>query len=241
MNMTNVSIFKSIEDLSIAAADIIYEQSQRSIKETGRFSIALSGGKTPAVLFSLFAKPPYSDKLDWKNIFVFWSDERFVPQDHDENNSHLAKKLFLDEVPIPAENIFRAQVQMPPASAAMQYTNMLKAFFKVDLPVFDLILLGMGDDGHTASLFPGTNIDEHHMALVEAVNKSNDPVKRLTFTPRLINNAKRVLVLVSGRNKAKVLAEVLSKNAVRKYPIQMLHKKNLEWLLDAEASSLLKR
>lgn len=239
--MNNVTICKSLNELSIAAADIIYKASQQAIQNTGRFSIALSGGKTPAALFSLFAKPPYSNMLDWKNFFIFWGDERFVPFDHAENNSHLAKKLFLDEVPIPTENIFTPQVQMPPAAAATQYANMLKAFFKVDLPAFDLILLGMGEDGHTASLFPGTNIGQHHPALVEAVNKNNDAIKRLTFTPPLINNAKRILVLVSGKGKAKVLSEVLAKNAEAKYPIQMLHKKNLQWLVDLEAASLLKK
>lgn len=239
--MNNVSIFPSLQELSIAAADLIYQNSQESIKNTGRFSIALSGGKTPAALFKLFASPPYSDKIDWKKFFVFWSDERFLPLDHEDNNSHLAKKLFLDQVPIPAENVFTPQVQMPPEAAATQYVNMLTAFFKVDMPAFDLILLGMGADGHTASLFPGTNIDEQHPALVEAITKHNDPVKRLTFTPRLINNAKRILVLVSGDNKAKVLSEVLEKKAGKKYPIQMLQKKNLQWFVDADAASLLKR
>lgn len=239
--MNNVLIFPSLNELSIAAADIIYNTSQQAIKDTGRFTIALSGGTTPAALFSLFSKPPYADKFDWKNFFIFWGDERFVPFDHEENNSHLAKKLFLNHVRIPAENIFTPQVQMPPEAAATQYINMLKAFFKVELPAFDLILLGMGEDGHTASLFPGTSIDTHHPTLVEAVRKSNDPMKRLTFTPPLINNAKRILVLVSGKSKAKVLSEVLSKKSEVKYPIQMLQQKNIQWLVDADASSLLKK
>lgn len=239
--MNNVSIFPSLDELSIAAADIIYKDSRESIKINGRFTIALSGGKTPAALFTLLAKPPYSDNLDWKNFFVFWGDERFVPPDHHENNSHLAKKLFLDHVPIPAENIFTPQVQMPPAAAAIQYINMLKAFFKSDLPAFDLILLGMGEDGHTASLFPGTPVGANHPTLVEAITKHHDPVKRLTFTPPLLNNAKRILVLVSGKGKAKVLSEVISKKGEVKYPIQMLQKKNLHWLVDADAASLLKK
>lgn len=241
MSMNNVFTFASLEELSFAAADIIYKNSEEAIKNTGRFTIALSGGKTPSVLFNLLANPPYSEKLDWKNFFIFWGDERFVPLDHDENNSHLAKKLLLDHVPIPTENIFTPQVQMPPAAAAEQYVKMLKVFFKVDLPSFDMILLGMGEDGHTASLFPGTTIKDDHPDLVEAVIKNNDLVKRLTFTPRLINNAKRILVLVSGGNKAQVLSEVLNKKSVRKYPIQMLKNKNLQWLVDSEASSILKK
>lgn len=239
--MNNVSIFKSIQELSQAAAEIIYNDSLQSISVKGRFVIALSGGKTPASLFSILAQPPYSGKLDWKNIFVFWSDERFVPSDNDNNNSHLAKKLLLDHVPIPAENIFTPQVQMPPSAAATQYVNMMKAFFKVDVPVFDMVLLGMGDDGHTASLFPGTHLVQDYPGLVEAVTKDNDPIKRLTFTPQLINNAKRILVLVSGNSKAKVVAEIFSGKTKNKYPIQMLQQKKLQWLLDMEAAALLKK
>lgn len=239
--MNKISIFASLDDLSVAAADIIYVQSQEAIKNTGRFTIALSGGNTPARLFKLLAEPHYAMKMNWKNFFVFWGDERFLPPDHDENNSHLAKKLFLDHVPIPTENIFTPQVQMPPAAAAMQYANMLKAFFKVDLPAFDLILLGMGEDGHTASLFPGTGIGLQHPTLVEAITKNDDPVKRLTFTPPLLNNAKRILVLVSGKGKAKILSEVLAKKTEIKYPMQMLQKKNLQWLVDADAASSLKK
>ena len=239
--MNNVAIYNSLEELSLAAADRIYNQSQLSIKETGRFAIALSGGKTPAALFTILAKSPFSDKLDWKNIFVFWSDERFVPLDHEDNNSYMAKKLFLNQVPIPAENIFTPQVQMPPAAAALQYEQMLKAFFKVGLPAFDIILLGMGEDGHTASLFPGTNIKKNHSTLVEAIIKNNDAVKRLTFTPQLINNAKRILVLVSGKNKASVLSKVLNKKVKNQYPIQMLEPKNVQWFIDKEAASSLKK
>ena len=238
--MNNVSIFNSITELSQAVADIIYKLSVEAIKNNGRFVIALSGGKTPSVLFNLLAQAPYSEKLDWKNIFVFWSDERFVPMDNENNNSHLAKKLLLDHVPIPTENIFTPQVQMPPVAAATQYVNMLKAFFKVDVPVFDLILLGMGEDGHTASLFPGTHIDEAHPILVEAITKPDDNVKRLTFTPRLINNAKHVLVLVSGKSKSRVLFEILERKIKKKYPIQMLQLKKIRWFLDADAASLLK-
>ena len=153
----------------------------------------------------------------------------------------MAKKLFLNQVPIPAENIFTPQVQMPPAAAALQYEQMLKAFFKVDLPAFDIILLGMGEDGHTASLFPGTNIKKNHSTLVEAIIKNNDAVKRLTFTPQLINNAKRILVLVSGKNKASVLSEVLNKKVKNQYPIQMLEPKNVQWFIDKEAASSLKK
>lgn len=241
MKMNNVSIFRSIDELSQAAAEIIYQDSIQSIEINGRFVIALSGGKTPASLFKLLANPPYAEKLDWKNIFIFWSDERFVPMDNENNNSHQAKKLLLDHVPIPAENIFTPQVQMPPSAAATQYVNMLNAFFKVEVPAFDIVLVGMGDDGHTASLFPGTHIDQDYPGLVEAVAKDNDPIKRLTFTPQLINNSKRVLVLVSGESKAKVLAEVFSGKAKNRYPIQMLLQKKLEWLLDADAASLIKK
>jgi 6-phosphogluconolactonase len=242
--MNKVSLFADIESLNKKAAELIVELSRKTIENTGRFSIALSGGKTPALLYNLLAHMPYCEQLQWKNIFVFWSDERCVPPDDEENNSNMARKMLLDHVPIPAENIFAVQVQMPPAKAAIQYGQMLKAFFKEDIPAFDLILLGMGADGHTASLFPGTEaLWRTSPELAQAVEAPGAKMQRITFTPRLINNAKHILILVTGENKAAVLQKVLEdKNKEVPYPAQYIKPVNgkLWWFVDAAAASKLK-
>ncbi|MEJ7627896.1 MAG: 6-phosphogluconolactonase [Ferruginibacter sp.] len=240
--MNKVCIFNDEEEVSKAAAAFILEHSKKSIENKGRFTIALSGGKTPSLLYNLLAQLPYSKELHWKTIFIFWGDERCVPHDSDQNNSHMAKKLLLDHVPIPRENIFPVQVQMQAGKAALQYEQMLKVFFKQELPVFDLILLGMGEDGHTASLFPGTETTSTQ-SLVNAVKKPADQTERITFTPQLINNAKQVLFLVTGKNKADILKEVLENKSKNKYPVQLIHPKNGKtlWYADKPAATLLKK
>lgn len=241
--MNKVCVFPDEQLLSIAAADLITDLAKRSIEQNGRFVIALSGGKTPSALYNLLAQLPYSKELQWKNIFVFWSDERCVPPDDDENNSNLARKMLLNHVSIPAENIFPVQVQMDPPKAAVQYEYMLKAFFKDDLPSFDLILLGMGEDGHTASLFPGTTISKETNELVVAVVKPSDKTNRITFTPVLINNAKHILLLITGEGKASVLHNVLQGKSKQQYPVQLIGpaKGKLQWYVDAAAASKLKK
>lgn len=239
--MNKVTVFPDDEKLSRAAADLIINISRKSIEKKGRFVIALSGGKTPSYLYNLLAHMPYCNELQWKNIFLFWSDERCVPPDNDENNSHMARKMLLDHVPVPAENIFPVQVQMPAGKAAIQYEQMLKAFFKEDLPTFDLILLGMGEDGHTASLFERSLLQNQQDNLINAVLKPGG-LDRITFTPLLINNANHILILVTGKNKAEVLEKVLEKKSKNVFPIQMVVPKHgkLYWYVDAAAASDLK-
>lgn len=241
--MYKISVFRDEQELSTAASELIADLSRKSIEKKGRFVIALSGGKTPSTLYTLMANLPYSKELQWKNIFIFWSDERCVPADDEQNNSHLAKKMLLDHVPIPTENIFPVQVQMPAGKAAIQYEQMLKAFFKEDVPAFDLVLLGMGEDGHTASLFPNSPFLNQSTELVKAVSKPGDKIERITFTPVLINNAKHILILVTGKNKAAVLKEVLEKKSNKAYPVQLIGPKHgkLLWYVDAAAASKLKR
>lgn len=230
------------QELSNAAAKFITALAKKSISSTGRFVIALSGGNTPSILYNLLAHPPYSGELDWKNIFVFWSDERCVPADNESNNSNLARKMLLNHVPIPAENIFPVQVQMIPPKAAIQYEQMMIAFFKDPHPSFDLILLGMGEDGHTASLFPGTEEQWTSDHLVKEIEVPGQQVRRITFTPALINNAKNVLFLVTGKNKARTLNDVLSKSKTKRYPVQHIKPVNGKtyWYIDEEAGAILK-
>ncbi|MEO7046648.1 MAG: 6-phosphogluconolactonase, partial [Ferruginibacter sp.] len=180
--MRKISVFENSEALSKAAADFIVSLAAKQIAENGKFTIALSGGNTPSQLFELLATGAYNKAIDWKNTFVFWGDERCVPVDDERNNSHVAKELLLNNVKIPTENIFIVPVKMPPAKAAHHYEQTLKSFFKTQFPAFDLILLGMGDNGHTASLFPKTPILQEKKALVKEVYVEELDMNRVSFT-----------------------------------------------------------
>jgi 6-phosphogluconolactonase len=225
--------FDSKDLLAKAAADYIVELSAASIKESGQFSIALSGGTTPAVLFALLVKPPYVNQIDWKKTFIFWGDERAVPLDSPQNNAHNAKEDLLNHIDIPAENVFPIPTNLPPAEAAIRYENILKQFFKSDLPKFDLILLGMGDNGHAASLFPHTTILHEQQAIVKEVWVEEVNMNRISFTAPLINNARHILFLVAGKDKEDMLHKVLEGDyKPEDYPAQLI--KGAKWFVSVE-------
>ncbi len=241
--MNSLKIFTNKEALTKATAQLIITESKNCIKEKGSFTWALSGGSTPLQLYKLLATDAYQKKLDWKNIYIFWSDERYAPFQSEENNSHQAKLALLDHIPIPQENIFTTPVNLPVKKAAKHYEETLKQFFKTDQPVFDLILLGMGSDGHTASLFPHTEILKEKEALVKSIFIEKVNMERITFTVPLINKAKKILFLISGAEKAATLQKVLSdKKQPQLYPAQLIKaaKKNeLIWFADAKAAAKL--
>lgn len=221
--MHKVESFDNAELLVKAAADFIIKVAAESIAYRGQFTIALSGGSTPLALYALLAKPPYKNKIDWENTFIFWGDERCVPADDAENNSHNAKKVWLEKVPLPKENIFPIPVDILPEIAAEKYEQTIKEFFNNDNPKFDLILLGMGKDGHTASLFPHSEILNERKALVKEVCDEGIEPQRISFTVPLINNAKHKLFLVAGKEKAAMLKTVLEGEIKpEKYPAQMI-------------------
>src|SRR5215212_6439970 len=203
--MAKISVFEDEAALSNAAAELILAISKDSIKEKGKFTIALSGGKTPSQLFRVLSGNPYNAEIIWKQTFIFWGDERHVPANNEQNNSYTAKKILLDNVPIPKENVFPIQVNMPAAASAIHYDQTLRLFFKSEKPAFDLILLGMGEDGHTASLFPETDILTEKNALVKDIFLAEQNMYRISFTIPLINNARNILFLVTGKEKAAML------------------------------------
>ena len=207
--MQTVSIYDDYQSLSEGAANFIREVAHSSTKANGKFTIALSGGSTPKQLFELLSNPPYSDEIDWKNTFVFWGDERNVPANSNENNSFMAGQMLLQRVNIPRENIFPVQVELGPEEAAKAYEKTIRNFFDDDLPKFDVNLLGMGDNGHTASLFPHTSILKEVDALVKEVYVEEVGMYRISFTVPLINAAHNNLFMVSGSNKANMLARAL--------------------------------
>lgn len=237
-----LEVFADITELSKAAADFVLQVAKASVERSGSFTIAISGGSTPEKLYELLGRTPYNESMPWQYTHFFWSDERCVPLKDTRNNAYNAKSSLLDKVNIPAQQVHRIQTDLPPKEAAATYENELQAVWKGNTPKFDLILLGMGDDGHTASLFPGTPVLNDSSLLVKEVYLPEQSMHRVTMTARLINKAHNILFLVSGRNKSKVLREVLTnENAQTLLPAQLIKPVtgHLFWFVDADAASSL--
>ena len=241
--MTDLQIFDDQQATVIAAANHIRENASAAIKSHGRFSIALSGGSTPKAVYELLSTDPYSQQIDWANVYIFWGDERCVPPDHKDSNYHMAHETLLSHVPIPPDNIYRMQGDIDPAQAAAEYEQQLRTFFgKDESPRFDLILLGMGDDAHTASLFPTTAAIHEASRWVIAHFVDKLSTWRLTLTPVAINAAVQVTFLVIGDNKAKPLKHVLEGDYdPDHFPSQIVKPTNghLTLLVDQSAATLL--
>jgi 6-phosphogluconolactonase len=204
-----------------------------------RFSLALSGGSTPKILFELLASDAYKSRIDWPRVEIFFADERCVPPEHADSNFRMANETLLSKVPIPRENVHRMRGEIEPNEAAKEYGEMLKERFNDD--GLDMLLLGMGDDGHTASLFPGTEAlkEAKHRCVANFVPKLN--TWRITLSAPFINRANKILVLVTGQSKAVRVAEVLEgPRDPGRLPIQLIEPINgtLTWLLDVEAAGM---
>ena len=228
--MNKITYFDNADLLAKAAAEYFIKLAQEAIALKGKFTVALSGGNTPATMYKLLATDFYSNQLNWKNIYFFWGDERCVSLNDKDNNSFNAKNILLDKVPVPKKNIFIIPVNESPVNAAIYYEATIKIFFKTDKPVFDLTLLGMGDNGHTASLFPHTSILNEKKALVKEIYIDEIEMYRISFTAPLINNAKHILFLVTGKDKEPMLKKVLEGNyEPENYPAQLI--KNAQWFI----------
>jgi 6-phosphogluconolactonase len=231
------------QDLFQAAAEEVIRSATDAVAHRGRFIIALSGGSTPKNLYTLIAANA-SATLPWNQMFFFWGDERHVPPESPDSNYRMAKEALLSKVPIPAANIFPIPAENADASAAAEiYEQTLRKFFAVapgEFPRFDLILLGMGPDGHTASLFPETSALQEKSRLVVANWVEKLGSSRITFTLPLLNAARCVAFLVSGTDKAAALHEVLEGNApAEKYPSKLVQPRDgkLIWFVDRAAAS----
>jgi 6-phosphogluconolactonase len=205
----DVRIFKDSEALSLAAADIFVTAAAHARR---RFLAALSGGSTPSGLYRLLADEPYRSRVEWSKTFIFWGDERCVPPDDEGSNYNQAYQTLLGHIPISDENVQRIKGELGPAGAAGDYARVLKRFSApgLDWPRFDLALLGMGADGHTASLFPGSQVDVAAPTLVVTADYQGRPAQRVTLTPPVFNSARMILFLVTGADKAEALSRVLS-------------------------------
>jgi 6-phosphogluconolactonase len=242
---SDISIFKNIESLSREAANLFIEQAARSITERNRFLVALNGGSTPTRLFQLLASI-YKDKVDWSKVHIFWGDERCVPYDDPGSSYGQARDAFLSHVSIPDINIHCVNTDLAPAEAANVYALTLKQFASppLDFPRFDLIYLGLGEDGHTASLFPGSSVDVTESTLPVTAHYQDRPANRITLTQRVFNQARMIVFMATGEKKAATLAEVLSdRYNPELYPAQRIDPKDGEliWLVDEDATSRLPR
>jgi 6-phosphogluconolactonase len=204
-----------------------------AIESRGRFLVSLAGGSTPTKLYEKFADL----KLDWTCVHFFWGDERCVPMDDAGNNYGQAKKVFLDK--ISATNIHRVNTDLSPASAATHYAHTLKFFAEppLDFPRFDLVLLGLGEDGHTASLFPNSIVDIDEPVIAVTAQYQDRPANRVTLTQKVFNEAREIWFLVAGKNKAEILNKVINgEKNLELYPAQRIQPKNgnLIWWVDVD-------
>jgi 6-phosphogluconolactonase len=234
MNKT-VEVLPDKPALVARALELILSKLETAIEQRGQFTIALSGGSTPKPLYEAIA----TQKLPWDKIHIFWGDERYVPPDHPDSNELMTRGAWLDRVDIPAANIHPVPtLEANPELAAAKYEQHLKEFFNssgVEFPALDVVLLGMGDDAHTASLFPHTEALKVRDRLVTVGNKDGNP--RISFTYPFINSALSVIFLVAGANKRPALAQVFAPVADDfTYPSRLIRPKGeLCWLLDAAA------
>ncbi len=236
-------MFEDMDALSRGAADRFLGLFRESISAGGRFTVALSGGSTPQRLYSLLGSEPYWKSVDWTRAHVFWADERAVPRDHPDSNFKLAFDTYLSRVPIPEANLHRIKGENGPEKAAREYENDLRNFFGLQrMPVFDLIILGMGEDGHTASLFPGSSALVETARLALAVHPERPKTSRVTLTLSVLNNASHILFLVSGRAKANIVARVLEEGRTNgRYPAGLVNPSHgsIEWFVDKDAAEKL--
>jgi len=242
MSAPEVLVCADIDELARKAADESVRIAGAAIAGSGRFAAALSGGNTPRSLYATLAGPGFRDCISWDGVHLFWGDERAVPADHPDSNYRSAYETLLSKVPIPERNIHRIETELGPEKAAAAYEDLLRRFFALSggaSPRFDLILLGVGEEGHTASLFPGGGAlrEEKRLAVAAYVDKLKS--HRITLTLPVLNHAANVFFLVSGQSKAKVVKEILGSHS--RLPAAEVQPANgrLLWLLDAPAAALL--
>ena len=246
-NSAEIKILKDLEEISRHAADEILRRANAVKPANGRFAIALSGGSTPKLLHKrLGSEPPVRNRMPWESTHFFWGDERHVPPDDPQSNYRMARETLFDAAPVPAQNIHRVPAEEPDAGlCAEKYERELLAFFGLKpghMPRFDCIMLGIGSDGHTASLFPGTDALHEKKRLVVANWVEKLHAHRITMTAPVLNNAALVLFLVSGKEKAEVLKEVLEGDyRPDLFPAQLIRPKHgrLLWLVDQAAAGCL--
>ena len=237
-----IKVVPDAKAVAAEAAERVTAAAQRAIGERGRFSIALSGGSTPKALYALLTAEPYRSRIDWSKVHILFGDERGVPPDHKDSNYKMADESLLSKVPIPKNQIYRMKGELVDRAeeAAKEYGHMLKAQFESGL---DVVLLGMGGDGHTASIFPGSSAvreKDHRVVGYFAENSSTGKSWRITMTAPYINQAREIFVLLAGADKAARLKEVLEgPQQPDRLPIQLIKptQGQIVWIIDAAAAA----
>lgn len=238
------------EAVAEAGAEVFAREAARAFDRRGRFTVALSGGTTPRAMFALLAHPPYVDQVDWAQVWVFWGDERCVPPDDPQSNYRVANEVWLQHVPVPEGHIHRIRGERDPEAAARAYERVLRESFPAaDRPggppgeaTLDLIYLGLGADGHTASLFPGTEGLDERDRWVVAHHVPDLATWRISLTAPTLNAGRRIVFLVTGASKRNALHRVLEGDPEPdKYPAQLIQPRwgRLTWIVDRAAAAVL--
>lgn len=237
----NLLIYKTQAELFEDLIDYIVTIAGKAIADNGRFNFVLTGGNSPKALYELLATT-HKEKIDWSKVYFFFGDERNVMPDHESYNGLMAKRAILDPLKIQEDHIFYVNTKLAPEKAAIEYTKAITQHFEGTDLIFDLILLGMGDDAHTASLFPGTSILKSKEVEIDSVYVDKLSTYRISFTAPLINKAKNIAFLVFGENKAEAAKHVLEgEKNTNLYPTQLIQPidGNVTWFLDDAAAALL--
>ncbi|MEO8148321.1 MAG: 6-phosphogluconolactonase [Bacteroidia bacterium] len=238
-----INVYKTEDELLSAFANFFIKTVQNAIAERGAFNVVLSGGNSPKKLYELLASSSYNKKMDWKKLFFFFGDERCVPQDDNENNARMVQQALFDPLHISSNQIFKIDTSLPPHEAAAKYMHVITDHFKEREPSFDLIILGLGENSHTASLFPYYKVLTETSATVKEIFLQDENRYRITMTAPLINLAHHIAFLVYGKGKAEAVHHVLKdKTDIQKYPAQLIRSVNgdLQWFLDEASARLIK-
>lgn len=241
--MEQLHIAKDATTLSLELAEWLNKYIQKVLTKKDRFTFVLSGGSTPKQLYTLLAQSPYSENIPWEKLHFFWGDERAVPYEDSRNNAKMAYDELLNKVGVQSENIHVMRTDIGPEESAAEYQKILEQYFDGEETTFDFVLLGMGDDGHTLSLFPGTPVIHEQNAWATAFFLSAQDMYRITLTAPVVNLAACVAFLAVGAGKAEVLQKVLEGDfEPDTYPSQVIKpvKGELHWFIDEAAASLLK-
>ncbi len=239
-----IRVCANLDDLSHAAAELFATAARRAVAARGRFAVALAGGETPRLTYGILATLPYREKIPWSNVHIFWGDERCVPPDDPRSNALMARRVFLDQVPIPSAHIHPIVCAGDPQQNAAYYERLLRSFFADGTPRFDLVFLGLGEDGHTASLFPGSAALTEKERWTAVTARSGEEFSRVTLTPVCLNRAAQLVFLVAGAAKAGVLHSVLAEETeTLSLPARLIKPADgeLVWLVDRAAAELLRQ
>jgi 6-phosphogluconolactonase len=240
----DLHILSTPDDVLTALAEYFVDRAAQAIERRGRFAVALSGGSSPQKLYELLASPAYRERVQWEQTYFFFGDERNVPQTSPDSNYLMAKKALLDPLGVRPSQVFAVDTELKPAEAAAQYCVDIEEFFEEKKAKFDLVLLGLGDNAHTASLFPHTPVLHDKKVGVKEVWLPEQQVFRITLTAPLINQARAVAFLVYGAGKAEAVHQILEEDRdIEQYPAQLIEPSSgeLAWFLDEAAAKDLQR